>query len=318
MLRRTFGALSLATVGAPAAYAQHDKVAKMLVGFPAGQATDIIARLLAEALKPELEETVIVDNKPGQGGSIALGLLARAAPDGSTFILSPLAALVINPHLYKNVAYQSLTSFEPVARVCDLPLVLVVHPSLPAKTLPELIAYAKANPDKLTAGFPGNGTLGHITGVLLQQRTGIRFAQAQYRGTQQILTDLLGGHIDLAMDSMAAYVPNVQEGKLRALALASSKRWPNLPDVPTVAEAGLPGFEASVWYALLAPAGTPQEVIGKLNAATNEFLKSPATQEMFAKLGIETVGGAPEALQAFMRSEVEKWAPIIKEAGITF
>ena len=198
------------------------------------------------------------------------------------------------------------------------PVIVVARADGPAKTLAEALAYAKANPDKLTAGFPGNGTLGHITGALLQQRAGIKLGQAQYRGSAQIITDLLGGHIDLGMDSMAGYVPNVQEGKLKALALASAQRWPALPDVPTVAESGLPGFEASVWYALLAPAGTPDAVVQKLNAAVNAFVREPATKEMFLKLGVEPVGGTPADLKAFTEAEVAKWTPIIKGADIKF
>jgi tripartite-type tricarboxylate transporter receptor subunit TctC len=181
-----------------------------------------------------------------------------------------------------------------------------------------LIDYAKANPDKLTAGFPGNGTLGHVTGELLQQRAQIRFSHTQYRGSAAIMTDLLGGHIDIAMDSMAAYVPNVKEGKLKALAIGAGSRWRGLPDVPTAAESGLPGFEASVWYALLAPAKAPPEIVAKLNAATNAFLNGAQAKEMFDGLGIVPAGGSPDDLKAFIAAEVEKWAPIVKAANITF
>jgi tripartite-type tricarboxylate transporter receptor subunit TctC len=197
-------------------------------------------------------------------------------------------------------------------------VIIVARPDAPMTTLSEMIAYAKANPDKLNAGFPGNGTLGHITGLLLQARLQIKFGEVQYRGSTPIMTDLLGGHIDVAMDSMAAYVPNVKDGKLRALAIAGGKRWSGLPDVPTVAESGLPGFEASVWYALLAPTGTPPDVIAKLNAASNDFLKTARAREIFDNLGIEAAGGSPDDLKAFIASEIEKWAPIIKAANISF
>ena len=182
------------------------------------------------------------------------------------------------------------------------------------KTLQEMIAYSRANPDKLTAGFPGNGTLGHITGELLQERARIKFGQVQYRGSTPIITDLIGGHIDVAMDSMAAYVANVKEGKLRALAIAGANRWPALPHVPTASESGLPGFEASVWYALLAPAGTPPN----LNAASNAFLATPRAKEIFDNLGIEMAGGSPDDLKAFVEAEIAKWRPIIKAANISF
>jgi tripartite-type tricarboxylate transporter receptor subunit TctC len=197
-------------------------------------------------------------------------------------------------------------------------VIIVARPDAPVKSIKELIDYAKANPGKLVSGFPGNGTLGHITGELLMAKSGIKLGVAHYRGSAPIMTDLLGGHIQLGMDSMAAYVPNVKEGKLRALAIAGSKRWPVLPNVPTVSEAGIPGFEASVWYALLAPTGTPPEVIAKLNAAVNAYLASEPAKKMFDTLGVEAAGGTPQDLRAFIAAEIEKWGPIVKAAGIKF
>jgi tripartite-type tricarboxylate transporter receptor subunit TctC len=198
------------------------------------------------------------------------------------------------------------------------PVIITARPDAPYGSLEDFIAYAKANPNKTTAGFPGNGTLGHITGELLGRRLGIEFAKAQYRGSAAILTDLIGGHIDIGMDSMAAYVPSVREGKIKALAIASSQRWSKLPDVPTVAESGLSGFEASVWYALLLPAKVPAEIVAKLNATTNAWLNEPKTQEFLANFGAETAGGSPADLKAFTQAEIEKWGPIIKAANINF
>jgi tripartite-type tricarboxylate transporter receptor subunit TctC len=198
------------------------------------------------------------------------------------------------------------------------PVIITAKNSLPAKDLREFVAYAKANPGKVTAGYPGNGTFGHITGELLQQRSGMRFVQAQYKGSPPIINDILGEHIDIGMDSMAPYVQLIQEKKLRGLAIAGLQRWPSLPDVPTVAESGFPGFEAAVWYALLAPAGTPPGIIAKLNKAANDYLQTKGSADLYSKLGIQASGGTPEELKAFIDAELAKWEPVIKAAKIEF
>ncbi len=208
--------------------------------------------------------------------------------------------------------------FAPVVLVAKAPVIITAKPDAPYSSLKDFIAYAMANPGKATAGFPGNGTLGHITGELLSRKARIKFAKAQYRGSSAILADLIGGHIDIGMDSPAAYVPLIREGKIKALAIASSRRWSRLPDVPTVAESGLPGFEASVWYALLVPASVPPEIVAKFNAATNAWLKESKTQEFLANLGAEPAGGSPSDLKAFTQAEIQKWGPIIKAADINF
>jgi tripartite-type tricarboxylate transporter receptor subunit TctC len=218
--------------------------------------------------------------------------------------------------MYKDMPFDPQRDLAPIMLIGKSPVVIVTSRSLPVATLKDLIEYAKAHPDKLTAGFPGNGTLGHVTGELLQRRAGISFARVQYRGSTPIITDLLGGHIDFAMDSMAAYVPNIREGTLRALAIAGASRWSGLPDVPTIREAGLP-IEASVWYALLAPTGTSETIITKVNAAANDALKAPQTKEIFDNLGIVPAGDTPAALTDFIGAELDKWAPIIKAANIT-
>jgi tripartite-type tricarboxylate transporter receptor subunit TctC len=316
MLRRTFGALSLATLAAPAARAQGDKVAKLVVGFPAGQATDIIARLLAESLKPELGETVIVDNKPGQGGSIALGQVARAAPDGSTMVLSPLAAMVINPHLYKNVAYNSQTSFEPVARVCDLPLVLVVHPSLPVKSLPELVAYAKANPDKLSHPSSGNGTLSHVAMEEFKAKAGIRILHVPYQGSPPAMNDLVSGTVQVAMDTVTVTKPHIDAGRLRLIAASTSQRLALFPDTPTIAEQGFPGLEASAWLAVLLPAGTPADKVQRLSDAVVKVVGEPAMQQKFLAAGAIPHPMNAAQFAAFLRSEDRRWSKVIAESGI--
>jgi tripartite-type tricarboxylate transporter receptor subunit TctC len=316
MLRRTLGALSLAALTAPAAFAQGDKVSKLVIGFPAGQATDIVARLLAEALKPELGETVIVDNKPGQGGSIALGQVARAAPDGTTFVLAPLASLVINPHLYKNVAYSSLTSFEPVARVCDLPLVMVVHPSLPVKTVAELIAYAKANPDKLSHPSSGNGTLSHVVMEELKAKAGIRILHVPYQGSPPAMNDLVAGTVQVAMDTIAVTKPHIDAGRLRLIGVSTPQRLPFFPDTPTIAEQGFPGFEASAWLGVLLPERTPADKVKRLSDAVIKVVGQPEMQKKLLAVGAIPHPMAAAEFAAFLRSEDQRWSQVIARSGI--
>jgi tripartite-type tricarboxylate transporter receptor subunit TctC len=290
----------------------------MVVPFTAGTTSDIVARALAAHLSAVIGQSVVVDNRGGAGGNVGAAAAAKAKPDGYTLLLATTGPAATNKLMYKSLTFDSQRDFVPIVLVGKTPVIIATSGNAPMKTLPELIAYAKANPDKLTAGFPGNGTLGHITGELLAQRAGIKIGQAQYRGSTPIITDLLGGHINLGIDSMAAYIPSVKEGKLRALALGSSKRWSGLLDVPTVSESGIPGFEASVWYALLAPTGTSAETVSKLNGAVNDFLATAQAKEMFENLGIETAGGTPDQLKTFITSEIEKWSPIVKGANISF
>jgi tripartite-type tricarboxylate transporter receptor subunit TctC len=290
----------------------------MVVPFTAGTTSDVVARVLADHLSKAIGQSIVIDNRGGAGGNIGGALVARAQPDGYTLLLATTGPAATNKLMYKDLSYDPQRDLAPVMLVGKSPVIIVARPDAPFRTLAEMIDYAKANPDKLNAGFPGNGTLGHITGELLKDRTHITFGQVQYRGSTPIMTDLIGGHIDVAMDSMAVYVPNVKDGRLRALAIAGAKRWSALPDVATVSESGLPGFEASVWYALLAPNGTPPDIVAKLNAAANEFLASDRAKETFSNLGIEMAGGSPDDLRTFIGAEIAKWGPIVRAANIAF
>jgi tripartite-type tricarboxylate transporter receptor subunit TctC len=214
---------------------------------------------------------VIVDNQGGAGGNIGAAAVARAQPDGQTILFATTGPAATNKLMYKNLTFDPQRDLEPIVLIGKSPVIIVAAPAVPAKNLKELIDFLKSNPDKLNAGYPGNGTLGHITGELFQQRAGVKMGGVQYRGSAAIISDLLGGHINVAMDSMAPYVGNITEGSLRALAIAGTSRWSGLPDVPTVAESGLPGFEASVWYALLAPVGTPPDVITSSTRRSTAF-----------------------------------------------
>ena len=290
----------------------------VVVPFAAGVTGDIVARGLAEYLTNALGQPFVVDNRSGAGGNVGGAAVARATPDGYTLLLATTGPASSNKLIYKNMPYDPQRDLAPIVLMGKAPVIIVARNSLPAATLKELVDYAKANPGKITAGYPGNGTQGHITGELLQQRAGMTFVQTQYRGSPAIITDVLGEHIDIGMDSMAPYVALIQDKKLRGLAIAGSQRWPLLPDVPTIAESGFPGFEAAVWYALLAPTGTPPEILAKLNEAANAYLKTKASADMFEKLGIQAAGGTQAELKAFIEAELEKWGPIIKAAKIEF
>lgn len=288
-----------------------------VVAFTAGTTSDVIARRLAHDLSEKLGKSFIVENKGGAGGNIGATSVARSSPDGYTILFATTGQAATNKLMYKNIEYDPQRDFAPVILVGKAPVIVTARPDAPFSTVKELVAYAKAN-TKLTAAYPGNGTLGHITGELLNRTAGISITAAQYKGAAAMLPDLMGSHIDIAMDSATPYLGPVKSGKIKALAIASATRWSMLPDVPTVSESGIPGFEASVWYALLAPVKAPPEVVAKLNELTNGWLKEPATQEFLAKVGAQPAGGTTADLKAFTQSEIDKWGPIIKAANINF
>jgi tripartite-type tricarboxylate transporter receptor subunit TctC len=290
-------------------------VSRIVVGFPAGQATDIVARLIAERIGPILGETFIVENRPGQGGSIALAQLAKTQPDGRTLVLAPLASLVANPHLYKSVGYDSLKDFAPVTLVCDLPILFVVNPSLPVRNVAELIAYAKANPDKINYSSSGNGTLSHLGMEDFKRRAGISMLHVPYRGSPPAMTDLVAGVVSAGMDTVTVTQPFVQAGSLRAIASAYSQRIPSLPDVPTLAEQGFPGFGIAAWIGFVAPAGTPKERIDALNAAVSRVVQSEEIAEKFTLLGTIQHLLGPAEFAEFIRSENARWSEVVKASG---
>lgn len=289
----------------------------VILPFAAGGGTDLLARALAQDLGERFGQQFVVDNRAGAGGNLGAGAVAKAAPDGYTILFGTPGPLANNKLMYKDLSFDPEQAFMPIVLIAKSPLIIAAKASLPVKDLKELTAYAKANAGKLNVGIPGNGTLGHITSVLVQKELGISMTNVPYRGTALVVNDLLGGQVDLAMDFMPSYVPLVREGKIRALAVTTTQRSSDLPDVETVQDAGFRGFEATAWYALAAPAGTPNEIIDKLNAATNAFLKSPKGQDVLAKLGMQAVGGAATELKAFIASELQKWGPVVKEANIS-
>ena len=292
------------------------EITRILVGFPPGQATDFVARIVADRLAPALGETVIVENRPGQGGSIALASLSQSPTDGHTMVLAPLASLVVNPHMYKTVGYDTFKSLAPVALVADLPLLLVVNPSLPVNTVPELIAYAKANPDKLSHPSSGNGTLSHLGMEVFKQRAGISILHVPYRGSVPAMVDLMGGIVNVAMDTVAVTEPFIRAGKMRLIASAYGKRVAAFPDTATVAEQGFPEVDLSAWLGIVVAAATPKERIDRLGAAINTIVQSPDVIEKFTNLGAIPRVAGPEEFGKFLASEDARWSAVVKASGV--
>jgi len=289
----------------------------MIVPFPAGGATDTLARTVANAFSSRFGQQFVVENHGGAGGNVGAGLVARATPDGYTILFGTPGPVATNKLMYKNLSFDPEKDFTPIVLIAKSPLIIVAHPSIPAKDLDELAVYAKAHPGKLNVGYPGNGTLGHITAVLLQNDLGISMTGVPYRGTAPLSTDLLGGQVDLGMDFMSTYVPLVKDGKLRAIAVTSVRRVADLPDVMTVQEAGIKDFEATAWYALVAPTGVPADVVQKINDATNDFLASDKGKQTLKTFDMLPAGGTPADLRAYIGSELTKWGPVVKAANIT-
>jgi len=305
---------------APSAHAQAQApgggVTRILVGFPPGQATDQVARLVAERLSTALGHPVIVENRPGQGGSIVLGQLARSPADGTVLTLSALAAYSVNPYLYKNLQYDSVRDFDPISLVADLPLALVVNPSVPATTLKELVDYAKANPEKLAHSSSGNGTLSHLLMEDFKQRAGIRILHVPYKGSPPAMIDLIAGNVQVGLDTVTVVQPHVRSGKLRLIAAGTRERLAAFPDTPTIAESGYPGFEAVAWIALSAPKGTPRELRERINAEVNKALRDPEFAAKMRTMGALPRGGTVDEFGAFLASEQQRWKALVERSGV--
>ncbi|MDM0025859.1 Bug family tripartite tricarboxylate transporter substrate binding protein [Variovorax saccharolyticus] len=317
--RRTFAlaaaALSLAPI---AALAQADFPAKpitIIVPFSAGGTTDILARVVGLYMSRDLGQPVVVDNRAGAGGNIGGQAAARSPADGYTLFMGTVGTHAINQSLYKKMPFDPIKDFAPLTRVAMVPNLLVANPSQPFKNVKEMIAYAKANPGKINFGSSGNGSSIHLSGELFKQMAGVDMQHVPYRGSAPAVSDLLGGQISVMFDNMPSAIPHVKGGKLRALAVTTAKRSPALPDVPTIAEAGVPGYEATSWFGLLAPAGTPAPVVAKLNASILKALADPEVKKKLAEQGAEPFGEKPEQFAAFIQSETLKWGKVVKESG---
>jgi tripartite-type tricarboxylate transporter receptor subunit TctC len=311
-------AATFAVSAAAAAFAQGypAKPIRIIVPFAPGGNVDITARLVAPGLSEALGQPVVVENKPGAGGTIGADQVAKSPADGYTLLMGSNSTFSVAPSLYPKNPYNPLADFAPVAMIASAPFVLVVNPNLPAKSARELVAQAKAAPRKLTMSSAGTGSSNHLVGELFQEISGARFTHVPYKGSGQALTDLMGGQVDLHFDQITSAASHIQGGKLRALMVTARERVPMLPDVPTAAEAGYASFEATNVTGLIAPAGTPREVIDKLNAATQKVIAQAAVREKFAGIGAETTGGTPEQFAAYIRDDLSKWTRIVKDANV--
>jgi tripartite-type tricarboxylate transporter receptor subunit TctC len=287
-----------------------------IVPFAAGGTTDILGRVLANKLGPALGTTVVVDNKPGAGGNIGSDFVAKAAPDGYTILGGTISSHAINISLYPSMPYDPVKSFQPVSLIGTLPNVLVVNASSPYKTLADVIAAAKAKSEALTFGSSGNGTSQHLSGELFQSMTGAKMLHIPYKGSAPAMQALLGQQVDLVFENIVAAVPLIQSGKLRALGVTSATRASSLPNVPTLSDAGLPGYEIVSWQAVFAPAGTPQPVVQRLASEIGKIIHDPEVAARLAGLGVEPSGAGPAELGALQKSEVAKWAKLIKASNI--
>jgi tripartite-type tricarboxylate transporter receptor subunit TctC len=288
---------------------------RLVVPFAPGGGTDITARIVAEGLTPVLGKPVIADNRPGAGSLVGTEIGAKAAPDGYTLLLGNIS-MAFNPALYRKLPYDTLRDFVPISLVADQPNILVAHPSLPARSFSEFVALARSQPGKLTYGSGGIGSGTHLATELLIMTLKIELVHVPYKGVGPVLTALLGNEISVSLSTFASALPHVKAERLRAFGVTSAKRASTLPEVPTIAEAGVPGYEYSTWYGLLAPAGTPRTIVDKLNKATVGVLNSPKTREQYVSQGLTPTPSTPAEFSAYLRSEIEKWSKVIRAANI--
>jgi tripartite-type tricarboxylate transporter receptor subunit TctC len=290
------------------------KPVRLIVPAPAGGNADAVARTVFEPVATKLGQPFVIDNRPGAGGNIGTEMAVGQPADGYTLV-EIITANTINATLYPDLKFDLTKDFTPVALAAEMPLILVVHPSVPAKNVQELIAYAKANPGKLNYASAGSGTGGHVAAELFKRMAGVDIQHVPYKGSTPAVTDVIGGRCQLFFDGMPSALQHVKAGRLRVLAITSSKRSATIPDVPTVAESGLPGFDVNLWLGFEAPAGTPPDVVRKLNAAINEATQAPSVKQRFATLGLEPVQRTPEQFGELIKSEIARWAPIVKQSG---
>jgi len=314
--RASLALVLLAALPAALAQSYPSRPVRLIVPFPPGGSTDILARALGQKLAEGLGQAVVIDNRPGAGGSIGADAAAKAAPDGHTLMMGHLGTLAVNPSIYKNLPYDPVKSFAPVSLMAMVPSVLVVNPQVPAANAAELIAYAKANPGKLAYGSAGAGSTSHLTTEYFKLATGTDILHVPYKGIGPMLTDLISGQLSMGLNGAPAVMPHVNSGRLRALAVSGLKRLESLPQIPTLDEAGVKGFDASGWYGIVAPAGTPREIVMRLNA---EIRRAMRTLDLLARLdneGATSAPGSPEEFAAFIVSEIARWAAVLKRAGI--
>ena len=291
------------------------KPIRFVVPYPAGGPLDTVARLLAQKVGESMKQPVVVDNKPGAGGNIGADLVAKSPPDGYTILMGAVATHAINPTLYSSIPYDAVRDFTPITQVASTPNVLVVNPAVPANDVKSFIAHAKANPGKLNFGSGSTGSAGHLAGELFNAQAGVKMTHVPYKGAAPAMQDLLGGRIELMFDNLASSLAQVKAGKVRALAVTTAKRSSLAPDLPTIAESGLPEFDISTWFGVFAPAGVPRDIVERLHAEFTRALAAPDVREKMLALGAEPVGNRPEEFAAYIRREAEKYSRVIKASG---
>ena len=288
---------------------------RFVVGFTPGGPSDILARALGAKLTDTLGQTVVVENRPGAGGNLAAEVVAKSPPDGNTWLLGNNSILATNQALYSHLGYDPVKDFAPVALVAIQPNILVVYPSVPAHSVKELIAYAKANPGKLNYASTGAGVAAHLSAELFKTMAGVDMVHVPYKGAQPALTDVIAGQCQLMFATSASVIPYIKAGRLRALAVTTSKRSPSLPDLPTVAEAGVPGFESITWHGVVVPSATPAATVERLNRAINSALKDKELSGRLEALGAEIAGGTPQDFATYIQREIPKWTKVVKDSG---
>jgi tripartite-type tricarboxylate transporter receptor subunit TctC len=291
------------------------KPIRYIVPFQPGGTTDILGRIVAQKLQEAWGQPVIVENRPGAGGAVGAELTAKSPPDGYTIMGGTISTHAINASVYEKLPYDPVWDFTPVTLLATQPNMLVLHPSIPANNVAELIKLLKANPNKYTYSTSGNGTSAHLSGELFKSMSGTNMQHVPYKGSPQAIADAVGGQVSMSFDNISTAYPQAKSGKLRALAVTTAKRSSIAPEVPTMAEAGLPGYELGSWHGVFAPARTPAEIVARLNAAIVKGIQSADVKDKLGALGVEPVGNSPEAFSAFVRAEVPKWAKVVKESG---
>ena len=292
------------------------KAVRLIVGFPAGGTSDIMARLTGQKLSEAWGQTFIIDNRPGAGGNIGTELVAKAAPDGYTLLVSPGSTLTSNPAVYSKVPFDTVRDFAPVTMIAGVPNALVVHPSVPVTNVKELIALAKASPGQLAYASTGAGQSTHLSAELLKTSAGINLIHVPYKGSAPALTDIVAGQVSVMFDNLPSVLPFIKSGRLKPLAVSSAARSRALPEVPTVAESALPGFDVTVWFGVLAPAATSRDIVNRLNAEIVKAIKTPDMRERFTQQGADPIGNTPEDFAAVIKRDLAKWAKVVKDANI--
>jgi tripartite-type tricarboxylate transporter receptor subunit TctC len=301
------------------ALAQHypSRVVKLIVPQTPGGATDVFARKIGQALSEKWGQAVVVENRAGAGGVVGTDVVAKSAPDGYTLLVTYAGSQAINASLYPKIPFDSVKDFQTIATLASTPFVLIVHPKLPAKDLAEFIALARAKPDALTYASSGNGSVNHLLGEMVKSETGIKMLHVPYRGVAPAITDVIGGQVDSAFSSVPSVLQMIQGGQVRALAVSSAKRIPAAPEIPTIAEAALPGFDVNPWWGILAPAGIDMAIVRKINADVESILRSKEMIDFLATQGAEPLITSPQEFLAILEADVVKWAKVVKEAGVT-